>query len=110
MVEGGNVEERAPREARGRDPFSDQQSRDDVDQWKHEHIQTLGSTQNLAHLFSIDVALCVTFQKKLFVVSYNELGNLGESGVMWDSFFSSRISPNITAQFYFFLHFYIFPT
>jgi hypothetical protein len=32
MVEGGNVEERAPREARGSDPFSDQPSRDDVDQ------------------------------------------------------------------------------
>ena len=36
--------------------------------------------------------------------------HIEESGVMWDSFFSSRISPNITAQFYFFLHLYVFLT
>ena len=47
----------------------------------------------------------------IYIVLYtNNSNSVGESGVMWDSFFSSRISPNITAQFYFFLHFYIFPT
>ena len=83
---------------------NDPQESDESENYESEE-DTSPTSNDFSSSHLSELTQSITTEVVMEVGKLTGIKVVGESGVRWDSFFSSRISSNITAQFYFFFTF-----